>query len=303
MGHLLLTALCLAAASAVAPRPGTGDRGPAASTIPAVILDEAFVLVPLQLDGAGPFLFLLDTGGHATLLSDVVARRLGLAPAASATMQTVAGSRSITVGRIGTLELAGRSWSNVPVSWTRLDALHELDPRIDGVLGLDALGDTGVLIDYEAGVVSLLSAAVAERELTGTKVPTTGVNGRPVVTGLARGGAGGRHLRLVLDSGAQAAVLFGPAGALAPVLDRADRPGAQLSTHAGTSTVPLFRLRRLTVGDRTLENQLVAIVDRPPGDDQEDGLFPAAAFSRVYFAFPDGYVILDPERRAPADAR
>ena len=55
--------------------------GPAEATVPLSVVTGRLLVVPVRLDDAGPFEFLLDTGTNTTIVDSSLAERLGLAHA------------------------------------------------------------------------------------------------------------------------------------------------------------------------------------------------------------------------------
>ena len=72
---------------------GAGNAGAAAPPgktwpIRVRIIHDRFVLVPVMVNGTGPYSFLLDTGATSTMLSPALASRLRLSAAGSAVQET-----------------------------------------------------------------------------------------------------------------------------------------------------------------------------------------------------------------------
>ncbi|MFN4241549.1 MAG: aspartyl protease family protein [Erythrobacter cryptus] len=106
--------------------------------------------LPVTVEGAGPFAFLIDTGSQATAVTHELSARLGLAPAGRATLVGMASRRQVDLVRIGALGVGSSSLTDLvaPV----LEGAHV---GADGILGLDALQDHRVLIDFRARTIAL----------------------------------------------------------------------------------------------------------------------------------------------------
>jgi hypothetical protein len=126
----------------------------------------ALALVPVKIDGQGPFPFALDTGASRSLISAKLARRLRLAPAGPAKpVFGVAGSGNAYPVRIG-------NWSagSAQLPPSRIDVLQPRankprqappgsGPRIRGPVGLlgsDVLSRYGkIAVDYDKSILIL----------------------------------------------------------------------------------------------------------------------------------------------------
>ena len=153
---LLFTAASYAAAPVAeaatgAPAPATAaSTSDSTRTVGIEVLDDKLVLVRVMVNGAGPHLFLLDTGGASTVVSDTLARQLGLIPSGSHRIDTMSGSRTVGLARVDELRLGGETFTGVEVLWMDLANLRARDPRIQGVIGQDLLRTRSFLLDYEA---------------------------------------------------------------------------------------------------------------------------------------------------------
>ena len=96
----------------------------------------------------------LDTGATRTIVSREIAQSLGYDPASlvdRARITTGSGELSVPMLSVAKIEALGRTALNMRV------LCHTLPSRadIDGVLGLDFLRDTRLVIDFRAGLLTL----------------------------------------------------------------------------------------------------------------------------------------------------
>lgn len=156
--------------------------------------------VPVQLSGAGPFQFLVDTGADRTAVSSELVGKLGLQKGENAAVHTVAGISQVSTATVPNLELTRRLVSvvNAPV-------LNSEDMGADGILGVDSLRAQRVLFDFGTNTLSIVPSAVPDfRDEPGTiVVQAKRKNGRLVVTDAA---ANGHPLTVVIDTGAQLSI-------------------------------------------------------------------------------------------------
>lgn len=158
MPYDVIAALALAASSvAAAAEPPTADAPDSAAQTEIVQLTNdrhQRMTVPVMIEGEGPFDFMVDTGSEATVVTDRVRDRLDLARAGNAVVVGMASRVPVDLIRLDGLEFAARVFDGLeaPV----LEARHV---GADGILGLNALQDLRVLIDFRQRTIAVDDAA------------------------------------------------------------------------------------------------------------------------------------------------
>ena len=256
------------------------------------LLKGRLPVVPVYLEGQGPFDFLLDTGTNSTIVTPEVAARLGLRPAGRVTLVTVAGEREVPRTRLRRVAIGASAASDVEALVSGLEQIRRLDPRVCGVLGQNYLGLFNYTLDYAGRAVEFEGAGGAPPP-AGERVPFALEEGKLIVAAFSEAYSE-RALRLVLDAAATSLVIFDDAASQG----RAGR----LLTEAGSLAAGLARLRILRVGGARIRDVLVALVPDPAGRGArvEDGLLPTSLFRAVYFNHGGGYVIFNPKQRGRA---
>lgn len=245
-----------------------------------------YVMVPVTVNGTGPYPFLLDTGATSTMLDPALVDRLRLPPAGSAVEQTATRSGAADLV-LASLAVGGVTRRDLAVITTPLDAVQALEPSIVGVLGQDLLRTANWWLDYEG---RLLVADTEGRYLSrdlGEAVPIHWQADRPAVDARLPGRG---SLRLVLDSAASSALLF------REVMDSEDAGWARLTTHDGQATARQVVLGPLRVGALEVPPFAAAMMTSAPSERPEDGLLPTGLFAGVYFDNCSGAVVLNPRR-------
>jgi predicted aspartyl protease len=241
------------------------------------------VVVPVTLNGRGPFRFLVDTGSTHTAVSAKTVAHIGAPVVAKAPMASAAGSRDMLVVRIDALEVGPLRVSDLLASVAEPAAVGE--EVIDGVLGQDALASIRYAIDFrQRRIVWWPKDALATR---GSSLSLQPSHGRFLVSLPQRQSV----LQLVPDSGAESLLLFNPDPML-PVTDL--RTPATLRTTSGETEVRIARMRELRVGALTLRDVPVVVAERSPSEPAEvDGLLPLHLFDRVTFDGPGRRMIVE----------
>ncbi len=155
------------------------------------------LFISVMVNGEGPFRFLVDSGADRSVVGAALAVRLGLPAIGSALLQSMAGRTLVDMVAVDELSMGGTS-----VNALQLPALPEAAIGADGLLGIDALADQRILLDYNARLVTVQPSSV--------KIMSAGVD-EIVVTARRRKGqliltevrAGPQKLYAVIDSGSE----------------------------------------------------------------------------------------------------
>jgi predicted aspartyl protease len=270
-------------------RAQTTERPTDGQVVPFLDHRPGAIAVPVSIDGAGPYRFLVDTGSTHTAVRDTFAASIGAVPVARTTLSTSAGRADALVVRLTRVAIGSVTVDALLATSLTAAAAGVLDEGIAGVIGQDFLSQFDYTLDYRR------SALIWERDLDdrpGTRVPLVPVAGRFAID-VRQPEAGDRPLRLVPDSGANALVLYQrSAGASA-----APETGAasfELASMTGRVSAPAAAMRALEVGGVRLCGQIAGVVAAPDGAGPVDGLLPLDLFSRVSFSSHRRYMIVAP---------
>jgi hypothetical protein len=268
--------------------PGGAPIGePGVRRIPARIAAQRLLVVPVRVNGTGPYPFLLDTGATSSMLDEELARDLHLRPAGVGLQQTSTGAGRVRLLRatlaLGTVEREGE------VIGASLAPVRGVDPALRGIVGQDLLRLGNWWLDYRGASVLQDTGGVLGVAQLGERLSLHWLGERPAIDTLL---PDRRSLLLVLDSAAASAVMFGGDHAQGESDGRAEmttlddritvRVGSVGPLRAGRVAVPRFAAALLAGGE-----------GRP-----EDGLLPTALFEGVYFDNRAGTVVLNPRRQA-----
>jgi clan AA aspartic protease (TIGR02281 family) len=112
-------------------------------------------IVKATLDGDSEVLLLIDTGASMTILDPQVLRRLGYSlQGRSANFSTANGVARAPIVEIDSLDIDGVGMSPVSVGALSIKGTHG---RIDGLLGMDFLGQFEFVLDQDEKLLKLLS--------------------------------------------------------------------------------------------------------------------------------------------------
>jgi len=244
------------------------------------------VRVPVGINGAGPFTFLLDTGSSHTIVSSELVDRLGLPVVAQARVHTPAGVEMGRVVRVELMSIGSASAEGLMPSVVSLAQLRERESGVDGVIGQDFLKAFDYTVDYRRKRLRFTAEHAGEP----VRMPLVRAGDRSLVQ--LSGNAGHEPVLMVPDSGTEGFVIFERDGRTAVRVD----PVSQFVGVSGLASRQVGRgalLRELQVGGVTLRNQPAVVLERKGARTVEgDGLMPLHQFSSVSFNNSEGFMIV-----------
>ena len=241
--------------------------------------DNGAVVVPVRIDGQGPFRFIVDTGSSHSAIGDALAQRLGLAAVAKAEILSAAGQSMYPVVRVGRIAAGGSAQDGLLVSVLPSAELKRVGRSVDGVLGQDFLSALDYTIDYRHS--RLTWAAADTTELPAARLSLALERGRLIAT--LPQGAGRAPVRIVPDSGSASLVIF--RGSASPDALSLKRVGGQVNLRgvAGERSVDRAVVPVLRIGDLVWRDEPAVVVDGAASSADTDGLLPLHRFARVSF--------------------
>jgi hypothetical protein len=183
------------------------------------------MIVAVSVNHSGPYNFLLDTGTEFTMIDPSLAEELHSrgdgAISVDGTGFHSAGSSTL----VGPVEIGSHAVAHLETVLYNLQELRSVNVRIRGVLGEDFLKHFDVLIDNDRRFLCLDESGAMRSEVKGVHVAmVTPSAGEDVPSNAILFTANlsdlRRPVRLKLDSGATASVLYNPTQYQAPKLVR-----------------------------------------------------------------------------------
>lgn len=252
------------------------------------------VVIPVRVNDAGPFDFLLDTGTNSTLVTPELAGRLHLRPTSSISLVTLSGTEVVPRAVLDSLALGTKSLKRLEVIFDDLSGVRSADSRICGVLGQNFLSQFNYLIDYRERYLEFEENNDLAKRLVGTPLKIEQDEGKMIVRSETARPVK-ESLRLVLDSGASHLVIFPPASFRLRI-EPEHRESFLTTTNATGTLVRQGWLHDLSVGGEHIVSLPVALI--LPHDSfesrGEDGLLPTCFFRTIFFQNDRQTVILNP---------
>lgn len=152
--------------------------------------------IPVTIEGAGPFQFMIDTGSQATVVSHRLRERLKLPSLGTVTVIGMVARKEVELVKLDGLEFASRVFDAIHAPL--LEAQHM---GADGILGLDSLQGLRVLIDFRSDTIAVNDAAALGGD-RGYEIVVRARNkkGRLIITDAEIDGV---RTAVVLDTGSQ----------------------------------------------------------------------------------------------------
>ena len=136
----------------------TGMIDPAAEVLTLDQERHRRMTVPVMVDGTGPFAFMIDTGSQATAITHEIRASLGLVPSGTATLVGMASRREVDMVDITQIEFGSHAYTDFTAP-----VLESGNVGADGIIGLDALQDFRVLIDFRKQTIAVEDTSERDR--------------------------------------------------------------------------------------------------------------------------------------------
>ena len=265
----------------------------AALTTQFKLLNGYLIVIPVTVNGAGPYEFVLDTGSNTTIISAEFARSLRLRPIDRVELVTVAGSQTVPRAQLESLSVGAKTAPNPEALFSDLREVRAVKAEIRGVLGMNFLARFNFVINYRQRRIEFEDEDEFENSLRGARLPIECDDGRALINS-----AGKERLRLMLDSGTSTLILFNASERRLRLNFAQDEPQAfQVSSDLGSQTAWQKRLRYFSVGGVDFYDLPVALLESKTAREVriEHGLLPTSLFQSVYFNHRKKFVTLNPK--------
>ena len=185
-------------------------------TVRIKIANDYLIVVPVTINGSGPYDFVLDTGSNNTMLDQKLVDDLALPHGKATTIFGANGSTSLSAVYADSLSIAGATVDGKGLLLFSSANLRSLAPKVRGILGEDFLQNFDILIDYRHQIIQLESGlGPLAQTLAGERLPVqlSGTwQGKPTFGRLVLIGRihelGDNPVSLLLDSGVNSLTLF-----------------------------------------------------------------------------------------------
>lgn len=213
--------------------------------------------VPVTINGAGPYNFVVDTAAERTVISRQLAGRLALGPGKSVTVLSVSGYNQIDTAVVPLLQLtAGRN----RLSGLEAPMMEEANLGASGLLGIDSLKSKRVVMDFKARRMTIVDSSNGGHDSDEIVVTARSKFGQLI---LVDASANGMKVNVVIDTGSQVSIgnpalrarleKRGQLGTLTPI--------SILSVTGGRTPADYTSIAHVRLGTITVDTMPVAFAD------------------------------------------
>ncbi len=260
-------ALALAAPAPVLPTPDGPTIPPATIDNNLEVTGDALaaqqlrsrLFVDVRVNGNGPYRFLVDSGADRSVIGAALATRLALPADATARVRSMAGVSDAPTVLIESLTIGTSMIPDI-----KAPALPEKFIGAQGIIGIDALVDQRIRLDFDAHTVTIQDS----------RRPSVSDDGEIVVTARRRKGqliltqvsVDGSRSYAVIDTGSE--LTLGNSAMMARVFGSRRAPPLEyinlVSVTGENFVARVATLPELRIGGIVLTNVRVAFTDAPP---------------------------------------
>ena len=214
--------------------------------------------VEAHVNGRGPYRFLVDSGADTSVVGLRIARDLQLPVGRPVILHGMTGSAQVDRVMVAQLSLGQSTITDLEIP-----ALREEDLGGEGMIGIDALVQQRLMMDFEQRVIKAEDARQPAKMLDGEIVVTARRRrGQLILTQVT---AGGLPVEAVIDTGSEITIGNLP---LRDKLIRGNRRNFMTVSATGvtgiTKELQLAKVNELKVGSVTLRDVPIAFADVPP---------------------------------------
>jgi predicted aspartyl protease len=260
------------------------------------------LVIPVMVNGSGPYDFLLDTGTTTTIIDAALFKKLGMRRVGAMVMTTMTGEKTQSQAIAREIAVKGLSRQNVNVM---VLLVLPCDPYVRGVLGENFLSHFDLLIDNQHRQITLDAGSSLADSFDGERLPMSSYSvttegetlHRPMVS-VTLPSIDSHPLPMLLDSAAEALVIF----------RQKDRPWRHLGggsanqiiveTMAGPLRCNLWKDRLRWGSFAASDVDMLMCEDAKTAKLDSGGSVPTRMFKRVLISHANSYVIVNPIRRS-----
>ncbi|HEV8407783.1 MAG TPA: retroviral-like aspartic protease family protein [Sphingomicrobium sp.] len=221
-------------------------------------LIETRLSVAVMVNGRGPYHFIVDSGADTSVVGLRIAHDLELPLATPAILDAMTSRNIVDRVRVNQLTIGSSTIRNL-----ELPALREVDVGGDGMIGIDALIEQRLMMDFEKHLIKVEDARVPEKfDPRDIVIIARRQHGQLILTHVK---AAGYDLDAIIDTGSE--ITIGNL-ALRDKLMRRNRDKfitvPVVGVTGATENLQFARIGELQLGPVTLKDVPMAFADVPP---------------------------------------
>ena len=214
--------------------------------------------VEVGVNGTGPYRFVVDSGADTSVIGSRLASALNLAPGRPVLLNGITESRTVDRVMVDSLQLGSGVFRDL-----ELPRLDERDLGATGMIGLDALVEQRLMLDFDKRRISVDDARKPAPRLDGEIVVTARLKrGQLILTQVK---ANGLPLEAVIDTGSE--ITIGNMALRNAIARRRLREFQKIEVIGVTGkalTLEMAVVNELRIGGVIVNNIPIAFADIPP---------------------------------------
>jgi predicted aspartyl protease len=214
--------------------------------------------VAVEVNGQGPFRFVVDSGADSSVVGRRLARQLQLPLGSPVTLNGMTGSSIVPRVLVEKLDLGPTSTVDM-----ELPVLAEHDLGGDGMLGIDALAEQRLMMDFEKRIITVEDSSKPAPKWDGQIVVTARrLGGQLILTEVK---ANRQRVDAVVDTGTE--ITIGNLALRDAIIKRRAGKLEKVEVTGVTGEkveMELLRVGEIKLGSVTLKNVPIAFADVPP---------------------------------------
>lgn len=219
---------------------------------------ESRMTVAVEVEGRGPFRFVVDSGADSSALGESAQRTLGLPPATRAMLHGMTASSMVDRVTASELKVGDSTVGNL-----ELPVLRDEDLGAQGLLGIDALVEQRLMMDFEKRVITIEDAHRPAISLPGEIVVVARRRRGQLI--LTEASANGRAVDAVIDTGSE--ITIGNLALRDRLFKRSPKSlvsGQVIGVTGVAVNMQLAHLDELRIGPIVIRDVDIAFADVPP---------------------------------------
>lgn len=216
--------------------------------------------VAVNIEGKGPYPFIVDTGAQRTVISKELARSLRLGRGPTAELHSTSGMQNVQTFVIPSLEINARSVKRIEAP-----ALEQANMGAPGILGIDSLSSQRVVLDFKAETMTVHPSTARVEEWDGETIVVK-ARSRFGQLVLVDASAGGQKVYVIIDTGSQVSV--GNGALRRKLMGKKSRrpffPIELISVTGGRTSADYTTVDTIRIGGIHIKNMPIAFADVHP---------------------------------------
>ncbi len=213
--------------------------------------------VAVKINDTGPYRFVVDSGADTTVVGQRIAKALALPPGRPVILNAMTATSRVDRVLVDALTIG-----DTRVPYLELPVLAEVDIGGDGMIGIDALVEQRLMLDFEKRLIKVEDASRPAPRYDGEIVVTARLRKGQLILTHAR--ANGTQVSAVIDTGSEITIGNGV------LRDQLLRRGTRFTEVEATGVtgvkmmLKVARVHELRLGPVVLSDVPLAFADVPP---------------------------------------